>query len=112
MYALVLASIGAPGEASLTRFSTQKNHNIRTVVNKLDSIASEFRVFEMEVLAGDDDLIAEAVSLPVFTTVRTAALIMCSLHRMTFSTKPAVNSHLTSPKSTGTRVYRTSMTDW
>jgi tRNA (guanine37-N1)-methyltransferase len=47
---------------SSASIGSQKNHNIRTVVNKLDSIESEFRVFQMEVLAGDDDLLAEAVS--------------------------------------------------
>lgn len=38
-----------------------KNPNIRTVVNKLDTIHHEFRFFEMEVLAGDDDLNVETV---------------------------------------------------
>jgi len=36
-----------------------KNRGIRTVVNKLGSIASEFRTFEMEVLAGVDDMDVE-----------------------------------------------------
>lgn len=35
-----------------------KNPAIRTVVNKVGSIENEFRVFDMEVLAGDQDLIA------------------------------------------------------
>ncbi|KAJ3342793.1 tRNA(m(1)G37)methyltransferase [Gonapodya sp. JEL0774] len=37
----------------------EKNKHIRTVVNKLDSIDTEFRFFKMEVLAGDDDMVAE-----------------------------------------------------
>ncbi|KAH9920236.1 guanine-N-1-methyltransferase [Epithele typhae] len=32
-----------------------KNPKIRTVVNKLDSISAEFRVFDMELLAGDPE---------------------------------------------------------
>mmetsp|Transcript_9601 Transcript_9601/g.17955 ORF Transcript_9601/g.17955 Transcript_9601/m.17955 type:complete len:716 (-) Transcript_9601:57-2204(-) len=38
-----------------------KNHNIRTVVNKVGSIENEFRVFEMEVIAGDRVLESEVV---------------------------------------------------
>ncbi|KAJ3291314.1 tRNA(m(1)G37)methyltransferase [Rhizoclosmatium sp. JEL0117] len=36
-----------------------KNQYIRTVVNKTDSIDHTFRFFKMELLAGDDDLLAE-----------------------------------------------------
>jgi len=39
-----------------------KNPNLRTVVNKTDSIDATFRFFKMELLAGDDDMIAEVVS--------------------------------------------------
>ncbi|KAH3681913.1 hypothetical protein WICPIJ_007109 [Wickerhamomyces pijperi] len=36
-----------------------KNPNIKTVVNKLDSIDTVYRTFAMEVLAGEDNLIVE-----------------------------------------------------
>ncbi|KAG9326776.1 hypothetical protein KVV02_008666 [Mortierella alpina] len=36
-----------------------KNPNLKTVVNKMDSIDTTFRFFKMEVLAGEDDMIAE-----------------------------------------------------
>lgn len=40
-----------------------KNPNLRTVVNKMDSIDTTFRFFKMELLAGEDDMIAEVVSI-------------------------------------------------
>jgi tRNA (guanine37-N1)-methyltransferase len=51
------------GRTELTRMvrCAQKNSGLRTVVNKLDSIDTEFRVFKMEVLAGDDDFVTEMV---------------------------------------------------
>ncbi|KAH7104868.1 guanine-N(1)--methyltransferase [Auriculariales sp. MPI-PUGE-AT-0066] len=36
-----------------------KNSNLRTVVNKLDSIDTQFRFFKMELLAGDPDYVVE-----------------------------------------------------
>ncbi|GAB5593783.1 tRNA(m(1)G37)methyltransferase [Umbelopsis nana] len=36
-----------------------KNKTIKTVVNKLDSIDTTFRFFKMEILAGEDNMIAE-----------------------------------------------------
>ncbi|KAG0213818.1 tRNA(m(1)G37)methyltransferase [Mortierella sp. GBA30] len=36
-----------------------KNPNLRTVVNKMDSIDTTFRFFKMEILAGEDNMIAE-----------------------------------------------------
>jgi len=38
-----------------------KNPNLKTVVNKTDSIDTTFRFFKMEVLAGEDNMIAEVV---------------------------------------------------
>jgi tRNA (guanine37-N1)-methyltransferase len=37
-----------------------KNRGLRTVVNKLETIDSQFRFFKMEVLAGDEDFVVEA----------------------------------------------------
>lgn len=36
-----------------------KNQRIRSVVNKVASIATEFRTFPLEVLAGTDDLVVD-----------------------------------------------------
>ncbi|KAG0363520.1 tRNA(m(1)G37)methyltransferase [Gamsiella multidivaricata] len=36
-----------------------KNPNLRTIVNKTDTIDTTFRFFKMELLAGEDDMIAE-----------------------------------------------------
>lgn len=41
--------------------SCQKNPQIRTVVNKLNSIHTQFRFFQMELLAGEPDYVVEHV---------------------------------------------------
>jgi hypothetical protein len=41
----------------------QKNRNLRTVVNKLNTIHAEYRYFDMEVLAGDKDFITTVVGI-------------------------------------------------
>lgn len=51
-----------PWKTLIGEIILDKNPNLRTVVNKMDSIDTTFRFFKMEVLAGDDDMIAEVVS--------------------------------------------------
>lgn len=79
------------------------------MVNKLDSIDTEFRVFKMEVLAGEDDFVAEMVSINHATLDRQgcsselpnpSSIVRCSENLN-------VNSHSISPKSTGTLVWGT-----
>lgn len=48
--------------AQRLRTDEQKNPNLRTIVNKLDSIHAEFRYFDMEVLAGEPDFVTSLVS--------------------------------------------------
>jgi tRNA G37 N-methylase Trm5 len=39
----------------------QKNKRIRTVVNKLDTIDTQFRFFKMELIAGESNYVVEHV---------------------------------------------------
>lgn len=48
-----------PFKHTIGQVILDKNTSIRTVVNKLDTIDSVFRNFQMEILAGEHDLIAE-----------------------------------------------------
>lgn len=45
----------------------QKNPSVKTVVNKLETINNQFRVFDMELLAGEPRYVVEhvCVKLPV-----------------------------------------------
>jgi tRNA G37 N-methylase Trm5 len=45
-----------------SQLAFQKNKRLRTVVNKLDSINTQFRFFKMELLAGESNYIVEHVS--------------------------------------------------
>ncbi|KAH8835565.1 Met-10+ like-protein-domain-containing protein [Flagelloscypha sp. PMI_526] len=46
-----------PYKETIGQIILDKNPNIRTVVNKLDTIDNKFRFFKMEILAGDQDFI-------------------------------------------------------
>ena len=48
---------------------------MRTVVNKLDVIQNKFRVFDMELLAGEPDYLVEHVSSGLYTLLRVVLLI-------------------------------------
>lgn len=81
------------------------------MVNKLDSIDTEFRFFRMEVLAGDEDFLV--------STVRPLALYATSLPRpLNFSRSlvprptAAASSLSTSRPFTGTRALRRNISAW
>lgn len=48
-----------PFKSLIGQVILDKNSSIRTVVNKLDTIDTVYRNFQMEVLAGENDLVAE-----------------------------------------------------
>ncbi len=88
------------------------------MVNKLDSIDNEFRVFKMEILAGDEDLVAQAVGLQKLELMTLHEVFMLSKHSdhhsltrllcpPPYRKKPTVPLPLTSPKSTGIPVFLT-----
>lgn len=59
---LNLRSEFLPYKELIAKVILEKNPRIRTVVNKLDSIDSTFRTFQMEVIAGENNLFTELVN--------------------------------------------------
>ena len=49
----------APPFVPLVQVLLDKNPRLRTVVNKVGSIGNEYRVFDMELLAGEGDTVTE-----------------------------------------------------
>ena len=74
----------------------QKNKRVTTVVNKLDSIDTKFRFFNMELLAGEPNYVVEHVSF----TAASSASIMLTPTRRSMSRTACLRS--TSPAYTGT----------
>ena len=52
-----------PWKYVIANIILDKNTGIRTVVNKVDEIMTEYRTFPMEVLAGDNDMDVQVSSL-------------------------------------------------
>ncbi len=76
---------------------SQKNNLIKTVVNKLDSIHSQFRFFQMELIAGEPNYVVEHVCTQLYAPLTT--FILTSDHRPS----QIASLHLISVRCTGTR---------
>ena len=59
---VILDVSGFISAALQTSLPREKNPQMRTVVNKLNTIHAEYRYFDMEVLAGEPDFVATVVS--------------------------------------------------
>ena len=84
------------------QLARQKNKRLRTVVNKLNSIDTQFRFFKMELLAGEPNYIVEHVGFPPLPCFPVAEY---AKHR----SNPIVVSSSISPVYTGTLGYTRSM---
>ena len=79
---------------------------MKTVVNKVDTITNQFRVFDMELIAGDPEYVVEHVS------VRYAILSQASFDIRVTSMNRTVVSSLISEKCTGIHDSIQSTTGW
>lgn len=68
----VILDVGHSTPLTLVKWADwdQKNRNLRTVVNKLNTIHAQYRYFDMEVLAGDKDFITTVVRVSSNITQR------------------------------------------
>ena len=83
----------------------QKNKNVKTVVNKLNSIDAKFRFFKMELLAGEPNYLVEHVGFGVLPSV-----IMSANTKPGRSTSRTACLRSTSQRFTGTPDYTPSTT--